>query len=123
MQPTKPVLSIERATFPAGDGIRVLLTYPKSTTWNQSHEIVIADLTYLADGTVHWDVSMAELVTLVGNQNDELGDLIQFGEENLPGVWIGGEEFHWAALELEGYQYRSPAVKSVSAAASPLAPR
>lgn len=123
MQSTKPVLSIERASFPAGDGVRVLLTYPKSTTWNQSHEIVIGDLTYLADGIVHWDVSMADLVALVGNQNDELGDLIQFGEENLPGIWIGGEEFHWAALELEGYQYRSHAVKSASGAANPPAPR
>ncbi len=31
MEPTKPVLSIERAAFPEGDGVRVLLTYPKST--------------------------------------------------------------------------------------------
>jgi hypothetical protein len=119
MQPVKPVLSIERATFPAGEGVRVLLTYPKSDTWSQSHEVVTEGLTYLADGIVHWDVSMADLVTLVGNQNDELGDMIQFGEENLPGIWIGGEEFHWAALEIEGYRYRSPALAAPKSISTP----
>ena len=124
MPANKTTLSVEFIHATPGkddfDGLRVVLRYPKtSSQWDQTHDVPHTGLTYLVEGRVVSDFSDAELVALAGNFSDELGDLVQFAEENLAGLVINGEEFSWEDMIVGGYQPRSPSRRPTFPAQAP----
>jgi hypothetical protein len=107
----KPTLSIHRTRFvhlsDSGEeravetGLRVLLRYPGGSLEDRSFEIV-------ADDSELFTKTPAELLKYaVENGTNEIQDLIEFAEQQIDGIEIGGAAYAWSELAAQGYEFIS----------------
>jgi hypothetical protein len=122
----KPTLSIFRTKVvhllasgteaDGGGGIRLLLQYQDpSSIWNETIDFAHKGTTITDDAKEKPidDLSPIELLKFVAENNMTAREQLQFAEENLSGVSVGGETFDWDTLADEGYEFVSPSRRSV----------
>lgn len=114
-QPIYPELIVAKTRFvhvnddgsetPFETGARILLRYPGSSDENRSYEVADAE----GKKSV-MRMSAIELLHSLQYASSEIEELIEFAEENLPGVTIGGAKHTWEELCANGYKVRSSAL-------------